>query len=120
VDLLLHHANEIQRVPAYYHSRIISNVDSGAYNQLGSILLGPCLEFWKHVPVNNAGKLLLTYGLTCTYGWRDQADFTDNDLELESGFRYKKPLPGVSLYQLQDIMCQIIRQKGLQACAGLS
>jgi hypothetical protein len=120
LELLLQHADEIKRIPAYYHSRIISNVDSESYDQLGSILLGPYLEFWKHVPVNNAGKLLLTYelvgnfkrNLECLRSFYpdNTRRFPQDDLEEESGFLYKKPLPGISRYQLKDIMYRYMKQ----------
>ena len=122
LDLLLQHTDDIVQVPAYYHSRIMYAAEPKGTKCLGSVLLGPFLEFWRQVPVNKAGKLLLTYELlgntVRNLGmYRElypelvrKRKFPQEDLEEESGFKYKKPLPGISRHQLQDIFYRYMLQ----------
>ncbi|WP_299826017.1 hypothetical protein [uncultured Pontibacter sp.] len=122
LELLLQHTDEIVQVPAYYHSRIMFAAEPKGTKRLGSALLGPFLEFWKQVPVNRAGKLLLTYELLGNTVRNlemyrelypdlvEKKKFPQDDLEIESGFRYKKPMPGISRYQLEDIFYRYMLQ----------
>ncbi len=122
LELLLQHTDEIVQVPVYYHSRIMFTAEPKGTKRLGSALLGPYLEFWKQVPVNKAGKLLLTYELLGNTVrnldmYRElhpdlikKRKFPQDDLEIESGFRYKNPLTGISRYQLEDIFYRYMLQ----------
>jgi hypothetical protein len=118
LELLLQHTDEILQVPSYYYSRITPASEPNDTRCLGSALLGPYLEFWKQVPVNRAGKLLLTYELLGNFVRNlemypelvKKVRYPQEDLEEASGFRYKKPLPGISRYQLADIFYRYMLQ----------
>lgn len=122
LELLLQHTEEVLQVPGYYYSRISYASEPKGFKCLGSVLLGPYLEFWKQVPVNRAGKLLLTYELLGNTVrnlnmYREmypelvnKRKFPQEDLVESSGFRYKNPLPGISRYQLADIFYRYMLQ----------
>jgi hypothetical protein len=122
LELLLQHTEEVLQVPAYYYSHITFASEPKGTKRLGSALLGPYLEFWKQVPVNRAGKLLLTYELLGNTVRNldmnremcpelvNKRKYPQEDLEGASGFRFKKPLPGISRYQLADIFYRYMLQ----------
>lgn len=119
LELLLQHTEEVLRYPPYYYSRFLYDEKQAGGRDVTAITLGPYLEFWQQVPVNTAGKLLLTYDLVghSVIGlsrlrrmFPDAQKLPQEDLEEESGFLYKKPLPGISRYQLNDILRRFMLQ----------
>jgi hypothetical protein len=102
LPLLLQHAEDVLLYEPYYNCRVLLNGDSLKY-----LPLGPYMEFWKEVPLNTAGKILLT-DHTFRKG-RSSCSFYDG-LMKESGFQDRHPLPGISLHKLSDIMRRYMQQ----------
>lgn len=119
LELLLQHTDEVLRYSPYYYSRFLYMNENSGSPEVTAIPLGPYLEIWQQVPVNTAGKMLLTYDLVghpirslfrIRQMFPDAKRLSQEDWEAESGLLYKKPLPGVSRYQLKDILRRYMLQ----------
>jgi hypothetical protein len=103
LPLLLQHAEDILHYEPYYNCKVVVGQSSTM-----CLPLGPFMEFWKEVPLNTAGKILLT-----DYTFRDRRFSSlenNNKLMEESGFKYRHPLPGISFEKLSDILRRYMLQ----------
>ncbi|MBX0332952.1 hypothetical protein K3G39_06855 [Pontibacter sp. HSC-14F20] len=119
MDLLLAHTDAVLAHSPYYHSRIFCFRQEGSADFVPSFPLGPYLEFWREVPLNNAAKLYLTYELLRfirmqDLGIRDLFEEAPKtwleELLEETGFMDRDPMPGISRSQLADILRRYMRQ----------
>ncbi|MBX0335560.1 hypothetical protein K3G39_20200 [Pontibacter sp. HSC-14F20] len=104
IQLLLKNTEDILHYDPYYNCRVnISN------STLKYLPLGPYIDFWKEVPVNNAGKVLLTIDVF-RIGHSRASNPARDELMLKSGFRQKHPLPGIPYFVLSNIMRRYMQQ----------
>ena len=118
MDVILQHTEEILQCKAYYYSRIA--YDGKQFEDgVKSIPLGPWVEFWKHAPINNVSKMVVTVDYLGDSWWYTSEvlhRYGSENIPIKglmkekAGLLIRNPLPGLYYHQLYDIFYRYLKQ----------